>query len=194
MCRDVSGSVTGCLQAGLPLFTASTAPGPAPRPLRSPAGPAHSNVVAAGPVIALPSPPSMKRARRTARRAGQRPRLLSTGHDLTPSPAVSVPHGPARHVPVDLPAQPSRRGHTPPQPPVHTPAGPPSSTRVCPPQPHNQGAYRSCYLQEAARLATIEGRSHLDTIEWSWPPRWSSLSPQGRVARPVDLVGTHGRG
>src|SRR5205809_2912751 len=67
MCRDVSGSVTGCLQAGLPLFTASTAPGPAPRPLRSPAGPAHSNVVAAGPVIALPSPPGMKRARRTAK-------------------------------------------------------------------------------------------------------------------------------
>src|SRR5512132_4222767 len=85
MCRDVSRSVTGCLQAGLPLFTASTAPGPAPRPLRSPAGPAHSNVVAAGSVIALPSPPSMKRAHRTARRAGQRPRLLSTGHDLMTS-------------------------------------------------------------------------------------------------------------
>jgi len=32
-----------------------------------PVGPAHSNVVAAGPVIALPSPPGVKRARRTAK-------------------------------------------------------------------------------------------------------------------------------
>src|SRR6188472_3236706 len=41
--------------------------GPSPSPLRSRAGPAHSNVVAAGPVTALPSPPGMKPARRTAK-------------------------------------------------------------------------------------------------------------------------------
>jgi hypothetical protein len=54
--------------AGIAVACRNNYTGPNPSPVAQPAGPAHSNVVAAGPATALPSPPGMKPARRTAKR------------------------------------------------------------------------------------------------------------------------------
>jgi hypothetical protein len=132
-----------------------------------------------------------------ARRAGQRPRLLSTGHDLM----TSRPPQRSAFLTGQLA---TFRWTCPPNPPG-------AATRCLSPRhilpldhPHQP---ESAHLSRTTRVLTdlaicrkprglppSKGRSHLGTIGWSWPPRWSSLSPQGRVARPVDLVGTHGRG